>query len=429
MLHALKFLQKFSVEVIVTSYDHGKERKTMGMAAGQARLLSITARLTDNENTAQGLSYSKQRLADETEQINAEYLKALDATKLTVLTGFNGAEPNYTDISYGLMTGYQTVALGKQYVVTNAKGQILVTKKQAEAFEKGNGDLNVFLANMTRDTDNYGYSIVDVNIREMEDEEAGPIIHDAWDKYFTSIGKHFTDREHGPGTLEEPTNPDVTPYSGNFGYTSFKKGSGYYNGYATYDYGNGPEEINYEGTTKEQRELFDYAVALTEARYNESSSTGSLHTVYEDSENAGYIQYLKNIFNQMRQFGYYTEKDETDTINGVNVYKGGSKSTSWFETQLKEGKLLLKAYSSTDKDFIPVTLSDDDAIQEVSDDRQVTLVEAKYTQDIAALERKDKKIDLELKKLDTEHNALQTEYEAAQSIIKSNVEKSFNIFS
>ena len=94
--------------------------KLMGMAAGQARLLSITARLTDNENMGQALSYSKQRLADETEQINAEYNAALSATKLTVLTGFNGSVANYTDISYGLMTGYNTVACGKQYVVTNA---------------------------------------------------------------------------------------------------------------------------------------------------------------------------------------------------------------------------------------------------------------------------------------------------------------------
>ena len=140
-------------------------------------------------------------------------------------------------------------------------------------------------------------------------------------------------------------------------------------------------------------------------------------------------QYLKNIFDQMAKFGFYTEKNEADTIKNPTTYKGGAKSTSWFEQQLKEGKLLLKAFSTAEKDFVSVTLSDDDAIQEVEDERQIALVEAKYTQDIAALERKDKKIDLELKKLDTEHNALQTEYEAVKSVIDKNVEKSFNIFS
>lgn len=120
--------------------------KLMGMSASQARLLSITARLTDNENSGQSLSYAKQRLADETEQINAEYNAALEATKLTVLTGYNGSTANYTDISYGLMTGYDTVACGKQYVITDTKGKVLVTKELAKAFESGNGSYNEFLA-------------------------------------------------------------------------------------------------------------------------------------------------------------------------------------------------------------------------------------------------------------------------------------------
>ena len=84
----------------------------MGLAAGQARLLSITARLSDNEHSSQSLAYAKQRLADSAGQITNEYNEALDATKLTVLTGFNGSVPNYTDISYGLMTGLNTVACG-----------------------------------------------------------------------------------------------------------------------------------------------------------------------------------------------------------------------------------------------------------------------------------------------------------------------------
>ena len=53
----------------------------MGMAASQARLLSITARLTNNENSGQSISYSKQRLADQTQQITNEYNEALEATK------------------------------------------------------------------------------------------------------------------------------------------------------------------------------------------------------------------------------------------------------------------------------------------------------------------------------------------------------------
>ena len=375
----------------------------MGMAAGQARLLSITARLSDNEHNGQALSYSKQRLADETEQVNNDYLAALSATKLTVLTGFNGSVANYSDISYRLMTGFETVARGRQYVITNAKGEILVTKDQANAFEAGNGDLNIFLAEL-------GYTQADID--NCTDDEAKVKIHEAWDKYFTSIGKTFDDVEHEEG------NPAIE-----YGYTSFGNNT-LYSGYATYTYNGKTQAINYEGSTKEQRELYDYAVAITtqfycNGNYNPAGSTANIALQTANDVESGYIDYLKNIFNKMSSCGYYTEENENDTI----------KDDQWFEQQLKEGKLFLQYYSATEKDFVSTTISDDDSIQEVEDEREIALVESQYNQQLAALEKKDQQIDLELKKLDTEHNALQTEYESVKSVVDKNVEKSFSMFS
>ena len=200
------------------------------MAAGQARLLSITARLTNNENTGQSVSYSKQRLADQTQQITNEYNEALEATKLTVLTGFNGAEANYTDISYNLMTGLQMADSTKQYIVTDAKGKILVTNDIAKAYEKSNGNYNMFLANLTGATTSKGgkaYSQADITVSKANEKwvkldadgkpveaaagEAGAYdnnsdtvaakqkIHDAWDKYFSTVGINLGDIEHDFG--------------------------------------------------------------------------------------------------------------------------------------------------------------------------------------------------------------------------------------
>ena len=115
------------------------------MAASQARLLSITARLTDNENSGQSLSFTKISLANQTEQLNADYNEALNQTKLTVLTGFNGSQEVYEDINYTLMSGYGKIAGGLQYCVTDTKGKVLVTSEQAEAFINGNGDINKFM--------------------------------------------------------------------------------------------------------------------------------------------------------------------------------------------------------------------------------------------------------------------------------------------
>ena len=393
----------------------------MGMAAGQARLLSITARLSDNEQSGQAVSYSKQRLADETEQLNAAYLAALEATKLTVLTGFNGTDANYTDISYGLMTGFDTVACGKQYIITNNKGKVLVSQELANAFEKGNGDFNIFLAEL-------GYTQSDIDNYIENDEANGDenyslanqAVHEAWDKYLRSVGIIFEDDEHENG------NADIV-----YGYSDNSGNFDLYGGYATYQIdsdgdGNldGVLPLNYEGTTQEQRELYDYAVAITTELYNHINGGNSNRyngkTLSNNNElEAGYISYYKNIFNKMSTAGYYTEAKEKDTI----------KDNNWFEQQLRDGKLLLQYYSTTEKSFVSTSISEDDAIQEVEDEREIARVETKYNQDLAALEKKDQNFDLELKKLDTEHSALQNEYDSVKNVIDKNVEKSFNAFS
>jgi len=374
----------------------------MGMAASQARLLSITARLTDNENTGQDISSAKIQLADKMDQLNKDYLAALDATKLTVLTGFNNSEEVYTDISYNLMTGFKTVAAGKQYVVTDKNGRVLISAKMAKAYESGNGDLNKFLASM-------GYSQADIDITKntsgAEDEDVDKLltkqkVHDAWDKYLTSVGLEFADDEHG---LE-------------FGYTTL--GAGAYNGFATYTKNGVTIPLNYEGTTKEQREKYDYALALTEAYYGDSDSANTLKTA-ANPENAEYIQYLKNIFQRIQQTGYYTEADENTTL----------KDNAWFEQQLRKGELQLEYYSAADKKFVSTSIDEDANIQEVDDDREIARVEQQYKIDMAEAERKDNIFDMQLRKLDTEHNALQTEYETVKSVIDKNVEKTFNAFS
>lgn len=377
----------------------------MGMSASQARLLSLTARLTDNENSAQDLSYSKIRLANQTEELNKEYLDALDATKLTVLTGFNNSEEVYTDISYGLMTGYNTVACGKQYVVTDKKGKVLVTAAQVKAYEEGNGNLNKFLAAM-----GYSQATLDVTANSSASATdkalAKQQVHEAWDKYLTSVGLHYGDEEHG---LE-------------FGYESFSNNA--YDGYPTYtltDLADGTKTtkaLNFEGSTQEQREFYDYAVAMTEAFYGTSDSANNLNTGAK-SENSGYIKYLTNIFQKMQTSGYYTESQPNETI----------KDNKWFEKQLREGNLQLEYYSTTEKKFVSTSIDSDTAIQEVEDEREIAVIEQKYQNKLDELEQKDNRYDLELKKLDTEHNALQTEYDAVKSVIEKNVEKTFNIFS
>ncbi len=674
--------------------------QTMGMAASQARLLSITARLTNNENTGQSISYSKQRLADQTQQITNEYNEALSATKLTVLTGFNGAEATYSDISYNLMTGLQMAENTKQYIVTDTKGRILVTEELANAYKQSSGNYNQFLANL-------GYSQSDMTVQNTatlsttDKANAATKLHEAWDKYFATVGINLGDVEHD-GYLEEfkwnntwstneqgkylDKNGNVIDTSGKTadeiaailqnqgysfvgsGYTSYlllnsdgqpidkdgnvlyktdangnildvngdpiqkdtysddiaknknyelryfdkttgnlvgfnsysldittnsKYKKGYeqadgsvvteYDGYSTavqnnssnkqryvdkngniidfdvdsnndnvkdsysttvtsnpdntlryvndkgkiidyddfsettklgtlgyyYDDGAGNlvkanydaysdytqynqnyelryydkttgtmvpydafsdetkaniqydeskfvyNPINYEGTTQESRELYDYAMAITEAfmRTEESLTDAqkaqnqyydlSNYKSASNADNTSALNYYKNIFTKMQTSGYFTytttaAKANSDpehykyasigTGTAGNVQKSPLKDNVTFEDALRDGTLRLEYFSSTDKEFVSTTISEDNCIQEVSDERAIAAAESKYNQDMADLENKDKKLDLELKKLDTEHSALQTEYDSVKNVVDKNVENSFKTF-
>lgn len=503
----------------------------MGMAASQARLLSITARLTNNENTGQAVSYSKQRLADQTQQITNEYNEALDATKLTVLIGFNGAQANYEDISYGLMTGMRMAETTKQYVVTDTKGKVLVTNQIADAYEKSHGNYNVFLEAL-------GYSQADISVqktytniadRSKDQEKAEQQIHEAWDKYFASVGINKFMPEHDLGiswneTYSKDADGDYLMYKivdgkqtvtklpkdkdtdgdgvndswheatiknnaigivGD-GYAGFKRaktdddGKIVYNKIPQTDVDGEPvldsdgnqvmiddlsspvyekdkngdfiwDPINYEGTTEESRNLYDYAMAITEAylRVGTGENGVAFKTQYDmeavksaaNPDNASAIKYYQNIFNKIQSSGYFTytntpakvDENHLYTSEGTgtkgNVKKNPLQDNYTFEAALRDGSLRLEYYSSTDKAFKSTTISEDNCIQEVADERAIARAESKYTQDMADLENKDKKLDLELKKLDTEHNALQTEYDAVKNVVDKNVESSFKIFS
>ena len=444
----------------------------MGMAASQARLLSITARLSNNENTGQNISYAKQRLADQSQQITNEYNEALDATKLTVLTGFNGAEANYEDISYNRMTCLQMAETTKQYVVTDTKGRVLVTEQIADAYTASKGDYNKFLAQL-------GYSQADMYIQKnaegstdeenqkikVEQQKALKQIHEAWDKYFETVGITLGDPEHDTYTEEFRWNNTYASVvmNGDLKYVdqngnpidasevSTKGYSFIGDGYTSYKDGDEWKPLSYEGTTKESKDLFDYAMALTEA-YNrtEEEINGvkgdkfdlEAYKTAANSDNASALKYYKNLFNRMQQNGMFTYTDtpakatkfegyeySQATTGTGKVTKNPLKDNYTFEAALRDGSLRLEYYSTTERKFKSTTISEDNCIQEVPDERAIARAESKYTQDMADLESKDKQFDLELKKLDTEHNALQTEYDSVKNVVDKNVESTFKIFS
>ena len=476
----------------------------MGMAASQARLLSITARLSNNEMEQQSIAYSKQRLSDNTEQINDAYLDALAKTKYQVLTGYNGSDATYADLTYNQLTSFNSVAAGKQYLVQDHTGKVLVNNDVAKAFKNNNGDFNRFLRDL-------GYTQADIDVTKRQASEDA--IHNAWDMYLASVGKSIDKYDKGQHILgfDYTTFDNEKHLEGYVTYNTayaedengtiplYKDSNGYYKNrqaleareftetadgktktevvvglpydsdgdgiddkfeefkdvsYNTetrkYTYTNGDGEsvdvdvlygeigdsvvseeqrkympagttiyeyskaLNFEGSTTAQRELYDYATALTEAYYSNSTKSINVTPLTYD---ANIVNYYKNIFNEMRTKGFTTVDDETKL-----------KENDWFVRQLKAGKLQLSYFSTVEKTFVSTGLDSDESITQKEDSSAMAIAEQVYQNAMDKIERQDKQFDLQLNKLESEHSALSTEYDSVKNIIKKNVEKSFNVF-
>lgn len=135
----------------------------MGMAAGQARLLSITTRMSDNELRAQLINNDKMRLATKSAQVSEAYTTALNEAQMMFTNYDADNKTSYKELTYNALTAYNPY--NNQYAISNASGQILVSETDATNFKKANGDLNTFLASygLEYSTD-YFSSLISTNV-------------------------------------------------------------------------------------------------------------------------------------------------------------------------------------------------------------------------------------------------------------------------
>lgn len=118
----------------------------MGLSASQARLLTITSRLSDLELRAQNVSNTKIRLSQDSGDVSKAYSQALDKETYQMLTGYNNSgSATYSDVTYNTLMNPNTAALSSQYCLTNQSGQVLVSKAEASKYGNPPVTLNEFL--------------------------------------------------------------------------------------------------------------------------------------------------------------------------------------------------------------------------------------------------------------------------------------------
>ena len=108
----------------------------MGLSASQARLLSVTARLTDNEYHSQQIANAKMRLAAKGTEARQEYQNAL-SSKVLVYNSFD-TYGNSVTTPFTPNVIYMYQPMKNQYALVNNSDQILVSHTDAKNFEETN---------------------------------------------------------------------------------------------------------------------------------------------------------------------------------------------------------------------------------------------------------------------------------------------------
>lgn len=104
----------------------------MGMSASQARLLSITSRLSDNELRSQTITNSKSALASRTSQASAEYLNALNETEMFFSTYDDDGNKITQKLTGACLSEY--APLKNQYAIVNSDGQVMVSELDSQNY-------------------------------------------------------------------------------------------------------------------------------------------------------------------------------------------------------------------------------------------------------------------------------------------------------
>ena len=162
----------------------------------------------------------------------------------------------------------------------------------------------------------------------------------------------------------------------------------------------------------------DYTKALNKQKYTYTNYSSG-HAVKVDLNstnmaNSGFT--LKARDSKTTVPAIYSAADLYEMIESGQFYLEGTISSTTADgvTTSKKGE---------------VSVSSNTQLAIESDTQELAKAEAEYNAKTAKINNKEKLLDNDLKALDTEHSALNTEMDSVKSLIKENVDKTFNLFS
>ena len=386
------------------------------MAASQARLLTLTARIHDVEYQAQSIQNAKVQLSTQQDQVYEDYQKALDATTLTftAIDPQSGTQSTLTANFNNLFSVNKATAAGNSdYALFDSKGKVVVDEnlyhgyKMFKDLELDNESPYTFAMYMIcgdaidfedsniiqgeADGIYQNYCTTDEKLSELYDAIMDILIEYGGDDY---IPDDINDTNCIAGLDDEEYNNVMAQYNeamNNYLYYIYSN-----NAYASEMYANitgeAPEDFN--------SDMFNYYVKM---------------------------------FNVIEQSGGCIS---IESFNGINN-NDAKNDSEWLTNMIQSGIMTIEVINQ-DKNTGKVTLSgtspaSNESLQYTTttqiDKAALAKAEAKYEHDLKLIDKKDKQFDLDLSKLETERTALTTQYDSVKKVIEDNIDRTFGIFS
>lgn len=422
----------------------------MGMAASQARLLTITSRIHDVEYQAQSIQNAKIALATQSDQVYQDYLAALDQTTLTVKDNNNQT----VVANFNTLCGINAARCSskERYLLRDDKGKIIVSSEIAEGYKAAQGKANNayefamfmmegqpadFNAEAYKDKSNEIFNR-DNNENKLNAEIAG-----LRDTLTDSLYELFHDLVEMDSTFDylmsgDDANEQKSDIKSNLlskkalleeVYTKFDKNNAPENGYTdavSETYNNVMKKMD---GIKTMFETFQYKMY---SAYNEEIFEGVGNN--KNDFNGDDFWYYVSMYKQIESNGgRYVEITEFNGIDGVG---DAATDSDWLKNAIQSGKITIDIASIDKKGqigFQSTGVPSDSAIEYTTtttiDKAKYAKVQAEYEHKTKQIDQKDKKFDMDLSKLETERNALTTEYDSVKKVVEDNVKRTFGIFS
>ena len=357
----------------------------MGMAASQARFLSLTARKTNVEFEGQQINQQRTTLSNESSNYYSQLCNMVVPTP--------PSSEDFTKTTYTFTDGSETNTINS--LIAQKDGMYILNYTQSYETESVVSNGSVVTTRGKKDDGSYEYYVGATKLREMhaltDDELANAEPSDYADDPYLS-------------TLETSELRDVLRM-----------------------------ENQYIGMLAEKYGQSEWFV-----KYQKNSSTGSYEPVFYNKEQVANADYSDKTDTSLSGIKSYVYGQTIETREVKNAQARVEQDTSGRYISIYIYEMNADGTVNTDKPGTEYMLTastqcDDNAYNDAMN--QYNYNKAKYDQDIQSINAKieiiqgqDKDLELRLKQLDTEENAISTELDAVKKVISKNVESSFKTF-